>query len=61
MRLLNVWALTGGVLLAQAPVGAVEEKARVRQMAMGREYARELRTETRWRSTAPWCRVTWIG
>ncbi|MGC4051622.1 MAG: hypothetical protein QM757_19900 [Paludibaculum sp.] len=46
MRLLNVWALTGGVLLAQAPVGAVEEKARVRQMAMGREYARELRTET---------------
>lgn len=43
LRLFNVWALTGGVLLAQAPV---EEKAQARQVAMGREYARELRTQT---------------
>lgn len=43
LRGLSAWALMGGVLLAQAPV---EEKARARQVAMGREYARELRTQT---------------
>ncbi|MGJ5820555.1 hypothetical protein [Paludibaculum fermentans] len=34
------------MLLAQAPAGSIEERARARQTAMGREYARQLRSET---------------
>ncbi len=45
-RLLGVFLIAGGVLFAQAPASSVEDLARARQTAMGREYARQLRGET---------------
>ncbi|MBN9657435.1 MAG: hypothetical protein J0H49_04615 [Acidobacteria bacterium] len=45
-RAVGVLALAGGVLFAQAPAESIADRARARQLAMGREYARQLRGET---------------
>lgn len=46
LRPFGVLMIAGGVLFAQAPAASVEDMARARQTAMGREYARQLRGET---------------